>query len=157
MKLRKIFITVVVVAAVGFGAFQAYLYSIKIYASEPVFQTSQGAIDGYDAVAYFKEAKPVAGKAEFSTEWNGARWQFSSADNLAEFQASPERYAPQYGGYCAFAVANGYTAKSDPSAWHIEAGKLYLNFDASVREQWLARRSEFIAAALRNWPGVIQD
>ena len=157
MNWWKISIGIAAVAVIGFGAFQAYLYSIKIYADEPVFQTSQGAIDGYDAVAYFTESKAIIGKPEFSTQWNGAQWRFASAANLAEFQAQPEKYAPQFGGYCAFAVGSGYTAKSDPQAWHVEGGKLYLNFDSSVQAQWMAQRGELIAAGERNWPGVIQD
>lgn len=157
MNWKKIAVGLLAVAVIGFGAFQAYLYSIKVYASEPVFQTSQGALDGYDAVAYFTESKPVAGKPEFRAEWQGARWYFASAENLAVFHADPARYAPQYGGYCAYAVGSGYTAKSDPLAWHVENGKLYLNFDSSVREQWMAKRSELITSADRNWPGVIQD
>ena len=157
MNWRKISIGIAAVAVIGFGAFQAYLYSIKIYADEPVFQTSQGAIDGYDAVAYFTESKALAGKPELSTQWNGAQWRFASAANLAEFKAQPEKYAPQFGGYCAFAVGSGYTAKSDPHAWHVEGGKLYLNYDSSVQSQWMPRRGELIAAGQRNWPGVIQD
>lgn len=157
MNWRKILVGVLAVAVVGFGGFQAYLYSIKYYASEPVFQTANGAIDGYDVVAYFTESKPVMGKPEFSDEWSGARWHFATAENLAAFRANPQRYAPQFGGYCAYAVGSGYTAKSDPQAWHIEDGKLYLNFDTSVREQWLPKRRELMAAGERNWPGVIQD
>ncbi len=157
MTWRKLLLGVAALAVVGFGAFQTYLYSIKYYATEPVYQTSRGALDGTDVVAYFTESKAVAGKPEFSMDWNGARWHFSSAENLALFRASPERYAPQFGGYCAFAVGSGYTAKTDAQAWHIENGKLYLNFDPSVREQWMTKRNELIAAGERNWPRVLED
>lgn len=157
MNWKKILLGLGVLVVLGFGGFQTYLYSIKYYADKPVFQTASGAIDGYDAVAYFTESKPVMGKAEFSTEWNGARWQFANAQNLALFSANPEGYAPQFGGYCAFAVGRGYTAKSDPLAWHVQDGKLYLNYNPEVQQQWMTQRSELIAAGVRNWPGVLED
>ena len=144
-------------AIVGFAGYHGYLYSLGLYASDPVYETSAGAIDGYDPVAYFTQGQPVAGTAEFTHEWNGATWRFSSAANLAAFRLEPERYAPQFGGYCAYAVANAYTAKSDPQAWHVEDGKLYLNFNADVRTTWLAKKAEFIPAAVKNWPAVIED
>ena len=156
-KWKKLAVVIALLGAAGFAAFQAYLYSIGYYATAPVQQTARGALDGYDAVSYFSPEGPVQGRPEFSTDWNGARWQFSSAAHLAAFQREPERYAPQFGGYCAYAVGSGYTARSDPAAWHVENGRLYLNFDAAVREQWLARRQELIAAGERNWPGVLQD
>ncbi|MGH8481461.1 MAG: YHS domain-containing (seleno)protein [Nevskiaceae bacterium] len=157
MLLKKILIAVAALAVLGFGAWHAYLYSLGLYATAPVYQTSRGALDGYDPVAFFTDGAPTAGKPELSHEWNGATWHFASAGNLATFRAAPERYAPQFGGYCAYAVANGYTAKTAPEAWHIADGKLYLNFDLSVRDRWLADKAEFIAAGGRNWPGVLQD
>jgi hypothetical protein len=158
MKALKIVAAVAALLAVlGFAGYHAYLNSLGLYATAPVYQTSAGAIDGYDAVAYFTEGKPVAGRPEFTHDWNGARWRFASAANLAAFQQDPARYAPQFGGYCAYAVANAYTAKSDPEAWHVEDGKLYLNFNAEVRTTWLGKKDAFIASAARNWPAVIQD
>ena len=156
MKLKKILLAAVALAVIGFGAFHGYLYSLGLYATAPVYQTSRGALDGYDPVAFFAGA-PAAGRPELTHQWNGATWRFASADNLAAFQRAPEQYAPQFGGYCAYAVANGYTAKTAPEAWHIADGKLYLNFDTSVREQWLAQKAGFIRAAEQNWPRVIQD
>lgn len=157
MKLKAIVIGLAVVAAIGFGAYQAFLYSLAIYATDPVYQTSRGALDGYDAVAFFRSGAPTAGRPELAHEWNGATWHFASAENLAAFRSAPDSFAPQFGGYCAYAVANGYTAKTSPDAWHIADGKLYLNFDLSVREQWLAKKDEFIRAGAQNWPRVIQD
>lgn len=128
----------------------------KSAATPAVYQTAQGAIDGNDPVAYFTSGAPARGKPEFTYQWNGATWSFASAENLAAFRAAPERYAPQFGGYCAYAVANGYTAKTEPEAWHIEDGKLYLNYNLAVRERWLARKDEFIRAGTGNWPAVLQ-
>lgn len=81
----------------------------------PLF--SDQAVSGYDSVAYFSEGKPIKGKASFAFEWKGAEWRFSTAENLAKFKANPEAYAPQYGGYCAWGMAQGYTASADPDAW----------------------------------------
>ncbi|MEM6355700.1 MAG: YHS domain-containing (seleno)protein, partial [Pseudomonadota bacterium] len=87
-------------------------------AEDPVYQSFLGtAIDGTDPVAYFTEGKPVEGSSDFTHEWNGATWRFSSAENRDLFAGDPEKYAPQYGGYCAWAVAQGYTASTDPEAW----------------------------------------
>lgn len=113
------------------------------------------AVGGYDAVAYFKENRPVQGKAEFSTQYKGATWQFSSADNLAAFKANPTAYAPQYGGYCAWAVSQGYTASGDPLVWNIVKGRLFLNYDKSVQATWSKDIPGHIASADKNWPGVL--
>lgn len=124
-------------------------------AKEPVFTTREGAIRGYDPVAYFSEGKPVEGLPEFSHEWNGAQWLFASADNLEMFKQGPEQYAPQYGGYCAYAVANGYTAKTEPEAWTIVDDKLYLNYSLGVRKKWTKDIPGNIKKANDNWPGVL--
>lgn len=125
------------------------------YAKPPVFETRHGAVRGYDPVAYFTEGKPVKGSKQYSTEWNGAKWYFTSAGNRDRFRADPKKYAPQYGGYCAYAVANGYTASTDPNAWSIVDGKLYLNYSLGVREQWKEDIPGHIARANKNWPGVL--
>jgi YHS domain-containing protein len=75
------------------------------------------AIEGTDPVAYFEDGEPALGSSEFEHEWLGATWRFASAENRDRFAAEPEKYAPQYGGYCAWAVSQGYTAKIDPAAW----------------------------------------
>ena len=144
-------------AIAGFAAYHGYLYSLGLYASDPVYETRAGAIDGYDPVAYFTQGAPVKGAPGHTLEWNGATWHFASAANLAAFRLEPERYAPQFGGYCAYAVGNNYTAKSDPQAWHVEGGKLYLNFNAEVQKMWLEKKTGFIASAEKNWPAVIED
>ena len=113
--------------------FALLLLSPVAFAKPPVFETRAGAIRGYDAVAYFTESKPVRGNKDYVVEWNGARWYFASAENRDRFEADPNKYAPQYGGYCAWAVANGYTASTDPGAWSIKDGKLYLNYSKLVR------------------------
>ncbi|MEM6577606.1 MAG: YHS domain-containing (seleno)protein [Pseudomonadota bacterium] len=116
------------------------------------------AADGADVVAYFSldaDARGVAGDDAYATEWNGARWRFSSADTLAAFEAEPERYAPQYGGYCAWAVAQGYTAHGDINAWHIVNDRLYLNYSRRIRTRWRKDIPGFIAQADANWPDLL--
>ena len=120
---------------------------------DPVNRTWQGlALKGYDAVAYHAAGKPVKGSAEHTHDWKGATWRFASRESLERFRNDPEKYAPQYGGYCAWAVSNNYTADADPEAWKIVNGKLYLNYDRSVQQMWERERDKRIAAADRNWP-----
>jgi hypothetical protein len=117
--------------------------------------SSKLAIDGYDAVAYFSTGKPVKGIVEHAVTWNGATWHFASADNKRAFEAAPDKFAPQYGGYCAWAVSEGYTAKGDPRHWRIEGGRLYLNYNASVQKSWEKDIPGHIAKGDRNWPKVL--
>lgn len=119
-----------------------------------VFTSWGVAIRGTDPVAYFTEGRPVKGSSEFSAEWNGATWYFASAANRDTFLATPEAYAPQYGGFCAWAVAQGSTASTVPEAWQIVDGKLYLNYSLDVQKQWEGDIPGNIAKADRNWPGL---
>ncbi|MEM7508535.1 MAG: YHS domain-containing (seleno)protein [Pseudomonadota bacterium] len=127
------------------------------HASEsPVYSDWRGrAIRGTDPVAYFTEGKPVAGDSAFTHDWNGATWRFASAENRDAFAAKPESYAPQYGGYCAWAVAQGYTASTDPDAWDIVDGKLYLNYSKDVQSRWHRDVPGYIAKGDANWPDVL--
>jgi YHS domain-containing protein len=118
---------------------------------------SGSAIEGYDPVAYFEEGQPVEGDSEHSFEWMGATWYFASAANRDRFAADPEKYAPQYGGYCAWAVANGYTAKIDPQAWAVVDDKLYLNYSLDVQKQWQQDVPGNITKADTNWPDIRAD
>jgi YHS domain-containing protein len=120
-------------------------------AVDEVFQTEQGAIRGYDPVAYHVENRPVKGRAEFSHHWNGANWRFASAANRDLFAVDPARYAPQYGGYCAFGTSRGYKVSTDPDAFAIVDGKLYLNYSKPVQTTWNRDRPGYIATADRNW------
>ena len=105
------------------------------------------AIRGYDTVAYFTQGKPVKGDEQFSTQWEGATWRFSSQDNLDLFTADPEKYAPQYGGYCAYGVAQGSLVKIEPDLWSIVDDKLYLNYNKSFNNKWKKDIPGFIATA----------
>jgi YHS domain-containing protein len=140
------------------AAVLACSFSCAAFAVSPVNTGLFGstAIKGYDAVAYHTEKKPVKGSDKFVTEWKGAKWQFASEANLKLFQAAPERYAPQYGGYCAYAVGNNYTAGIDPQAFTLIGDKLYLNYSLDIQKQWEANRDGFIASGDRNWPGLLK-
>lgn len=120
-----------------------------------VFSTGEGALRGYDPVAYFTVGEPTRGKAEFSAEWQGATYYFASAANRDRFSADPEAYAPQYGGYCAYAVSQGYTAPTVAEAWEIVDGKLYLNYSVNVQKRWQQDISGHIRAADIHWPAVL--
>ena len=115
------------------------------------------AIKGADAVAYFTQGEAVIGVPGHSSRWNGVEWHFSSAEHKALFDAEPERYAPRYGGFCAYAAANGQKAKIEPEAWSIVDGRLYLNYDLNIRSRWDAQQSDYIAAADREWPKIAEE
>ena len=115
------------------------------------------AIRGTDPVAYFTQGRPTAGSSEFTYTWNNATWQFASAENREQFAANPEQYAPQYGGFCAWAVSQGYTASIDPNAWKIVEGKLYLNYSKGVQRRWERDIPGNINKADANWPGVLAE
>lgn len=119
------------------------------------FYTEGGvAIDGADPVAYFQQGRYIRGSSQHSYQWNNVTWHFSSAQNRDLFASNPEAYAPQYGGYCAWAVSRGYSAPIDPNAWKIVDGKLYLNYSKRVQGMWERDISGNISKADRNWPNV---
>lgn len=109
------------------------------------------AIKGYDTVAYFADQGAVKGNPQFEFVWNGAKWLFSSKENMEKFQKSPEIYAPQFGGYCSWAVSHGYTADGDPEAWKVVDGKLYLNYNPEVKKKWEAEQQKLIEDGKKNW------
>lgn len=110
------------------------------------------ALKGYDPVAYFAQGQPVAGDTAISYQWQNATWRFSSAEHREAFMADPERYAPQFGGYCAFAVSQGTTADADPHQWAVVDGKLYVNNNAFAKKLWDQDRPANIVAGDANWP-----
>ncbi len=124
-------------------------------ASPEVFNTNGMAIHGYDPLAYFKSGKPVDGKDAHTLKWMGVTWRFSSAKNMAAFERDPRAYAPQYGGYCAYAMSQGAVATTVPEAWTVHEGKLYLNFSTGVRGIWQTDIPGHIAAANEHWPAAL--
>jgi len=127
-------------------------------AKDPIYTGtfSNLAVSGYDPVAYFTEGRPVEGSGDIEYTWRGATWRFASQKNLEAFMADPAAYAPQYGGYCAWAVAEGYTASADPDAWRVVEGKLYLNYSKGIQKRWEQDLPGNIARADGNWPKVLE-
>ncbi|QUJ75396.1 twin-arginine translocation signal domain-containing protein [Sulfitobacter albidus] len=121
----------------------------------PVYAEGGVAVDGTDVVAYFTQDRPVPGDPAITHDWNGATWRFATEANRDAFAAEPARYAPQYGGYCAYAVSEGYTAATDPDAWSIVDGKLYLNYSRRIRRRWERDIPGRIANGDANWPKVL--
>jgi YHS domain-containing protein len=129
--------------------------------SEPAaikyFTNKDGAIRGYDPVAYFTQQKAVKGMEEFKYEWSGSSWYFSSQENREAFAKSPEKYAPQFGGYCAYGVSEDHKSPTDPTAFTIVDDKLYLNYNNKVKELWFPKKEERIATANKLWPALNQS
>ena len=127
-------------------------------AATPEFFNTDGlAASGHDVVAYFAQSDAVEGNEQFSLQWKGAIWHFVSAENMALFEADPWAYAPQYGGYCAFAMAKNAIARSVPAAWTVYEGKLYLNQSKIVRALWKRDIPGFLVAADKVWPDILQQ
>ena len=112
------------------------------------------AINGYDPVAYFTQSKALKGDPKYQTEWMGVKWYFASAGDLEFFKSNPGKYAPQYGGNCAWAAAQGSLAHGNPIVWKIVDGKLYLNFNKPVQVSWEKDAAGLIKKADANWPGL---
>ncbi len=129
------------------------LYAVNASAGE-FFERNGVAISGYDLVAYFDEERPVKGVPEFRAEFRGSTFQFISDAHRDAFAADPEKFSPQYGGYCAYGTAKGYKAKIDPEAFTVVQGKLYLNYSDAVQTRWLSDIPGYIEKADANWPEV---
>jgi hypothetical protein len=136
------------------------IYSLTLspaFAIEPINKTSDGlAIKGYDPVAYFIDRRPVRGSREFEYVWMGAKWRFSTAGHKDLFIKAPDKYAPKYGGYCAYAVSQGTTADIDPDAWNIVDGRLYLNLSKRIKDKWSKDIPGYIKKADENWPKLLK-
>jgi hypothetical protein len=143
----------------------ALLFNHEGHAAEPPINTLKGglfggrgdiAIDGHDPVAYFTLGKAVKGEDGLVAEWKGAKWKFATAANRELFIGDPEKYAPQYGGYCAYGVSQGYLVKIDPEQFTVRDGKLYLNYDAKVQAQWQKDVPGYIRAANSRFPALLK-
>ena len=133
------------------------LFTLPAFALDDAVSTTifnDTAIDGYDTFAYFTQGKPVKGDKKFQFLWRDAHWRFASQQNLALFKQNPDMYAAQYGGYCAWAMATGKTAGIDPDVWHIEDGKLYLNYNNNGQQEWFETLQADIVSADKNYPEI---
>ncbi len=139
---------IVLLAAIFFAAIFTHAQKSPVYISNDI------AVNGYDVVSYFTEGKPVKGKKTFLYQWHDAYWLFSTRENLDSFSHNPERYAPQFGGYCAYGISEGHKAPTQPDAWTIANGKLYLNYNTEVRTLWKKDMNERITKATGNWDSL---
>ena len=125
-------------------------------ADVPEFFNAEGyAATGFDVVAYFTQGEPIEGNSDFSLKWKGTVWRFASRENMAMFEADAWKYAPQYGGYCAFAMAKGAIARSVPAAWTVYEDKLYLNQSKLVRALWKRDIPGMVRDADQVWPDIL--
>ena len=143
-----------------------FSFAASATAAEPIntlekklfgWKPSGVAIRGYDTVAYFTDGKPVKGEEQYSTEWTGAKWLFASQEHLDLFNADPEQYAPQYGGYCAYGVAQDNLVKIEPDLWTIVDGKLYLNYDEKFNNEWKKDIPGYIKTADAEFPKLLEE
>ena len=148
MLSRRAFLGPLIAAPLAFAPLMARAGSRETY------NTGGIAINGYDPVAYFKQDAPVQGSAKHALMWMGATWYFANAANMAAFEADPRAYAPQYGGYCAYAAAQGQMAPTVPEAFTIHGGKLYLNYSTDVRGLWQQDIAGNVAKADAHWPQI---
>lgn len=132
-----------------------FLATPSLAKSPETFAVGGMAIHGYDPVAYFLQDDAIKGDGSHRFEWKGAEWRFATAENLELFRADPERWAPQYGGYCAYAMADGNLVEIDPDQFSIRDEKLYLNYSAWVSARWKLRANHYIARADANWPTAL--
>lgn len=132
----------------------ALLAASRLVAAGEYFEVDGLALRGYDPVAYFETNAPVRGLPEYSHTYKGSKFLFTSAKNQQAFAADPEKYAPQFGGFCALGTANGYKVATEPDAFNVVDGKLYLNYNRKVLDIWNKDQAGYIQRANRNWPEV---
>ena len=131
------------------------LTAAPVVAGSFVYGAKQGvAIGGYDPVTYFTLGKPQKGSARITFDWSGTTWRFASKEDRALFQAMPEHYAPEYGGYCAYAMTDGNLVAGDPKQWHVEAGKLYLNNNWFAKKLWMRDVPAHVHSGDEHWPAA---
>lgn len=133
----------------------AILLTTSLFAQSIKFTGKDGvAIKGYDPVAYFNQQKAVEGSDSYTTDWSGSKWKFVSQASLDSFKLAPEKYAPQYGGFCAYGTSENHLSPTDPKAWTVVDGKLYLNYNLDVKNLWIKDTSNRIKAADGFWPSL---
>lgn len=138
----RLFITTALFAIANYNGLSQ---SIAIFSPDGI------AIKGYDAVAYFSDSEPIKGEKQFSYSWQEVEWRFRSQTNLEVFKANPEKYAPQFGGYCAYGVMGNHKSPTEPAAFTIVNNKLYLNYNQNVKKLWVRDTIENIKKAEINW------
>jgi len=138
--------------------FVLLLSGLKAAAQQPeIYQKDGAAIAGYDVVAFFTDAAAVKGSSTYTLVWNDAAWHFATAAHRDSFAVNPGRYAPQYGGWCAYGMAGGYKAPTQADTWTVLDGKLYFNYSRKVKSTWDKDRGNYILKADGNWPAIRRE
>ncbi|MFS4582594.1 YHS domain-containing (seleno)protein [Phaeobacter sp. C3_T13_0] len=150
-----------VVAAFGAsGAIALYAGTFvpqALLADPALVSVSRGmAVGGHDVVAFFDTGAAVLGRENNAIQWRGAIWRFASAQNQEQFEANPRAYAPRFGGYCAYALSQGYLAPGNPTLWVISDGRLYLLNNPGALAAWEAEQQALISVAEGHWPTVLR-
>jgi len=140
--------TIIIAALSFFSIMQAIAQQSEIFAA------GGKAINGYDPVAFFKASKAVKGADSLAYKYKDVTWLFSSQKNLAGFKEAPEKYVPQYGGYCAYGTAQGHKAPTQTDTWTVVNDKLYFNYNTKVKESWSKDQQNLIRTADQKWPGL---
>ena len=148
MKIKNIIPSLIAVLLLSASAFAGELVNVS--------GASKIAVSGYDPVAFFTDAKPVNGSPFISAEYQGATYFFASEEHKSLFTASPEKYAPQCGGFCAFGVGLGKLFPVDINTWQVRNGKLYLNLNPAILEKFNADFDGNVAKADKNWPDLVK-
>lgn len=147
--MKTLFLTLLIAASALSFSTEAADFKVN---TEGFFNTY--AIHGYDTVAYFTEGKAVEGNKDITVVWQDEEWLFSSTENATLFQKNPDAYAPQYGGYCAYALSNNELVDIDPDAFSIVDGKLYLNYSHRIAKRWKKNLETYIKQANQHWPAL---
>ncbi|MEM7727744.1 MAG: YHS domain-containing (seleno)protein [Pseudomonadota bacterium] len=155
--MRNFLKTTTIATAIALGSIST-LGAISAFAADEVSVTADAqaanlAIQGYDVVSY-RSGAPVEGAARFATDYEGATYRFASQDNLDAFTADPARFAPAYGGFCAYGVAKGKKFDADPLAYTVKNDRLYLNLNKRIQKKWLKKQEKYIGQAEINWPEI---
>ena len=140
--------------AIRYFLFIFCIFSQQGFAGDAVYQKDGVAIGGYDPVIYHRMQKAGKGDSRYAYRWNNSSWHFTSVSNRELFAADPEKYAPRYGGFCAYAASKGALAPTDPQAWTIKDNRLYLNYSTAIRSKWREDIDDNIALANKNWSGL---
>jgi YHS domain-containing protein len=114
------------------------------------------AIQGYDPVAFFTDNRPVKGNAQFQSEYRGAKYYFASSEHKAAFDQEPAKYEPQFGGYCAYGASQGQKAPVKIEAWQIVNGRLLMQYDLGVKDDFNKDQQNNLSKADRNWPDLVE-
>lgn len=158
MKLWSVFKRAVILC-LSLAMFTPFLAVSTAHAKSDRIYTSWRdnlAIEGYDPVTFFT-GTPQKGQSTYEASYKGALWRFTSRANMDLFKTNPSAFAPQYGGYCAWAVAKGKLAKGSPEYWHVEDGQLFLNFNARLKKKWDKNKQALIIEANEKWPEILND